>query len=191
LGTLAFKALRQADALDFWTKALAAAPPTRQAIYLANQARLYRAASDHVNFAATTEMALAAAETPQTPNSAKADALSLGAALALDRGRTELALSYLDQALALDRQTENAAGLAQSHELLGRALLDVERIAEAAQSLDRSFYLFAALKDSAGTNRLYELLKTASEKGYPKDLSPYRTVLKNPDSFDPIERLCP
>ncbi|MDR0550203.1 MAG: tetratricopeptide repeat protein [Deltaproteobacteria bacterium] len=192
LGTLAFQAKRPADALDFWTKATEAAPEPRKAIYLANLARLYQAENNAPLFATTVTLALAASQNSQTPIGARADALALGAALALDQGQTEVALNYVNQALDLDRKAENMAGLAQNLEILGRAQKNLDQIPLAAQSLDRSFYLYVALKDKTGANRLYETLKsTHQEKGYPKDLKPYQTVLKNPKAFDPLDKLCP
>jgi tetratricopeptide (TPR) repeat protein len=191
LGSLAYKAKRDKDAVDFWTRALESAPAGRQAIYLANLARLNQARGQEAEFAAQVEMALAAAENSQTPDFARADALSLGAALALSRGEADLAERRLTEALALDRHAENASGLAQSLELAGKALLAKGQFPEAAQSLDRSFHLFAAIKDKEGTNRLYALLRQTHEKGYPKSLAVYQEILKNPQAFNPLEGLCP
>ncbi|MDR2422531.1 MAG: tetratricopeptide repeat protein, partial [Deltaproteobacteria bacterium] len=116
LGTLAFKAKRHGDAEDFWVQATAVAPPNRLAIYYSNLARLYKAQNRPDEFAALTAKALAAAESSLTPPQAKADALSLEASLALSQGERPKALELLEEALSLDRRTENASGLAQNLE---------------------------------------------------------------------------
>ena len=62
----------------------------------------------------------------------------------------------------------------------------------AAASLDRAFYLWAALNDKPAQARVLAALESLSKStGHPKTVQPYRYVQKKPSLFDPINRLCP
>jgi tetratricopeptide (TPR) repeat protein len=191
LGTLAFKANRAKDAAEFWEQALLASPPGRKAIYLANLARLHQNEPLSPKFAELVAAALTAAEDKDTPLPAKADAWSLAALLAFKSEDLPKASQSLETALALDRQTENVSGLAQNLELAGQIQLKNQDYPQAAQSLDRAFYLYAALYDRPALKRLEGLLKVTHQKGYPKDLTPYQKILKNPEDFQPLAETCP
>ncbi|MDR1578160.1 MAG: hypothetical protein LBT86_08065 [Deltaproteobacteria bacterium] len=193
MGSLAFKANRFQDAEQFWLEALKSAPEPRKAIYLANLARLYQTENrpERVTY---TELALTASGLKDVPTFARADALALAAALAQERGETNLAWTYLNEALALDRQTENLPGLAQDLELAGQLQLAAGQIPEAAQNLDRSFYLWAALGNQTGrdgVNRLYGLLQQTHKQGYPRIIDQYQQIHAHPQSFDPLAETCP
>ncbi|MDR2142608.1 MAG: tetratricopeptide repeat protein [Deltaproteobacteria bacterium] len=191
LGTLAYKTGRNRDAEDFWREALDRAPEPRKATYLANLARLYLTEKKPDAFAAHTEMALAAAKNPLTPPAARADALALGATLAQSRGETEPAWIYLNEALDLDRQLENPVGLAQDLELAAKMELAAGQTRQAAQSLDRAFYLWAALGNREGMSRTYAGLGQTHQNGHPQDLASYQKILAHPASFDPLGQGCP
>jgi tetratricopeptide (TPR) repeat protein len=191
LGTLAFRAGRLQDAEDLWNEALAASPPARQAIYLANLARLYQSRNRPDDYLALTARALEASQTPDTPPEARADALALAAGAALEAGDWSLAETYITEGLALDRQKENPAGLAQDLEILAQVQLNREQWPQAAQSLDRSFYLWAAIQNKEGLERTWKLLEKTRQKGWPKDLAPYREVRNNPRKYDLLSQTCP
>jgi tetratricopeptide (TPR) repeat protein len=193
LGSLSFKANRLKDAEMYWQKALEFAPEPRKAIYLANLARLSQAnkSPERISY---IERALEASKTKDVPISARADALALAASLAIEREDRPLAWTFLSEALEIDRQTENLAGLAQDLELSAKLRLAERKIPEAAQDLDRSFYLWAALggtEGREGVKRLLALLRQTHQQGHPKDLAPYLKVQAKPQAFDPLGESCP
>jgi tetratricopeptide (TPR) repeat protein len=191
LGSLAFEAGRPKDAEEFWQEALNSAPPHRQTVYLANLARLYKSQSREAEYLVRADQCLTASQTKGTAAAARADALALGAQVALDRGDSQLAETYLNEALNLDRETENPVGLAQDLELQAELQLAHGQIREGAQSLDRAFYLWAAVGHREAVTRVFALLEKTSRQGFPKELAHYLEVIKNPEAFDPLGQACP
>jgi hypothetical protein len=95
-------------------------------------------------------------------------------------------------ALEIDRRNENQAGLAQDLETLGGLQARTGRPSEAAASLDRAFYLWAALGDGAARARTLAALEALNkETGHPRSVDVYRRINRNPSSFDPINKQCP
>jgi tetratricopeptide (TPR) repeat protein len=118
--------------------------------------------------------------------------LNLSAQAALEDGDPATAERLLLAALELDRASESQVGLAQDLEALAGLQAAAGRPEEAAGGLDRAFYLWAALGDRPGQERILGLLASLREaSGLPKTLKPYQDVLKSPELFNPIERLCP
>ncbi|MDR1545232.1 MAG: hypothetical protein LBU12_00645 [Deltaproteobacteria bacterium] len=194
LGLLALLAGRAQDAEDFWRQAQAEAQAQGrdQTVYLCNLARLELSAGREAAFRAQAELALAAAQTPGVPAAVRADALNLAAQAALKQGRLDQAETLAQAALALDRESENQTGLAQDLETLADIQGQTGRVAEAALSLDRAFYLRAALGDRAALERtLKRLTQSSRSAGLPKSLAPYLAVWRDPELFDPIRRGCP
>jgi hypothetical protein len=98
----------------------------------------------------------------------------------------------LEQALALDRELESQAGLAQDLEPRFRILSAKGDHAGAAQSLGRAFYLRASLRDAEFVKRDPSLLRESRKnRGLPENLAPFEAVAKNPELFDPLKEYCP
>jgi hypothetical protein len=111
---------------------------------------------------------------------------------ALARGDRAGAGGYLAQALEIDRGDENQAGLAEDLEMEGALRLESGDRAGAASSLERAFYLRAALKDSGGMKRILDGLSAFHrDYGVPKNLAPFRAVARDPSLFDPLGERCP
>lgn len=191
LGALAFQLGRAKDAADFWQKAAetAQAKGLSAAPYYCDLARLYQAESRRDEFSAMTAKALA--QTSESDPFTRADALNLAGREAMDRGALEEAENYFNQALELDRKTENTVGLAQDTESLALLMLKLERYGEAAVFMDRSFYLWLAIGRDAAADRLLAQLKDLSAKhGHPQKLDPYLQARRDPAPFR-LARQCP
>jgi tetratricopeptide (TPR) repeat protein len=192
LGSLAFAAGRLADAKEFWLSALdeAGRRGLNPALYHCDLARLALAEGDEAGFRTRAATALELSET--SSDAVRADALNLAARAAMADGDKALAEERLREALSLDRQGENQVGLAQDLETLASLEAASGRAGEAAASLDRAFYLWAALGDKTSQKRVLEALKSLkAESGRPKSLKPYEDVSRRPELFDPLSRLCP
>ncbi len=192
LGSLAFKAGATGDAEDFWQKAaeVAESRGASPALHLCNLARLYLN-QKRPEFPALAARALAEAQKTAVDSGVKADAANLAGHAALAGGDADAAEGYFQEALELDRKTENTAALAQDTEALGRLRLTQNRPSEAAAFLDRAFFLFLAAGDAEGQNRLYNFLKELSrEAGVPKKMTPYDQARQNPESFS-LTSKCP
>jgi tetratricopeptide (TPR) repeat protein len=192
LGALAFQAGRLDDANDYWLSAIAEAQKkgASPALFHCDLARLAMARNDLSEFGRRAALALAASE--GASDSVRADALNLSAQASLSGGDPVQAESYLLKALELDRHSENQVGLAQDLETLAGIQSSSNRPMEAAASLDRAFFLRAALGDRASQRRIMDLLeKLSASSGHPKSLAPYRDVIRDPALFDPLQRLCP
>jgi tetratricopeptide (TPR) repeat protein len=192
LGTLAWRAGRPDDAKEFWLLAVGEAESRgiNSAIFHCDLARLAlsRDQAEEFRLEAATALALSA----DAPELVRADALNLSALSALADGDASLAESHLMGALELDRAGENQVGLAQDLETLAGIQAESGRPLEAAGSLDRAFYLWAALGDRAAQRRTLDRLTALNrESGHPKTLKPYQDVLRDPNLFNPMERLCP
>jgi tetratricopeptide (TPR) repeat protein len=196
LGTLAWRAGRRPDALEFWEEAAARAASLGEspATYLASLARARVDASGAVTpeFRDALARAVTAAAEPGTPDTARADVLNLQARGALATGRAAEALTYLVQALEIDRRLESQSGLAEDLEIAAAIASETGDGAGAASSLERAFYLRAALSDNAGMARVMAALRaSAAEHGLPKSLAPMERVMKDPKLFNPMEDRCP
>ncbi|UQZ87994.1 hypothetical protein C4J81_01675 [Deltaproteobacteria bacterium Smac51] len=191
LGSLAFKAGQAADAEEFWLNAvqLAEGKGASPAIHLCNLARLYLN-QGRPEFPALSARALAAAQAG-ADLTAKADAYNLAGHAALNAGDEAQADTYFQQALEMDRKTENTIGLAQDTESLGRLRQRQNQLQEAAGFLDRSFFLWAAAGDHVSRDRVYALLKELSRSaGFPKKMTPYDQARKHPSDFS-LSSQCP
>jgi tetratricopeptide (TPR) repeat protein len=193
LGLLALRAGRADDAREMWGQAAqeATAKGLGPILYHCNLARLEMAAGNAAwkEYAA---QALAEAAEPGAPESAVADAYNLAAISALEDGDEGQAERFLDLALELDRKNENQRGLAQDLETLAGIQAKTGRPLLAAASLDRAFYLWAALRDRQAQARVLSSLESLSgSSGHPKSTQGYREVLRKPGLFNPIDRLCP
>jgi tetratricopeptide (TPR) repeat protein len=196
LGTLAWRAGRRSDALGFWEDAAsrAQAAGLSPAVHLASlaRARLGEGAPAEAAFADALERARASLEHPGTPPAARADVLNLLARDAYRRGLLEESRSFLSQALEIDRHEENQAGLAEDLELSAKLQGAAEDFPAAASSLERAFYLRAALKDREGTRRVLSALRELRlSAGLPKSLERIEAVARDPELFSPMDDRCP
>lgn len=192
LGSLAYQAGRLDDARDFWLSAVAEAERrgSNPALFHCDLARLALVLGQDEEFRSRAALALTLSE--GVSEAVRADALNLSAQAALADGNKAQAETYLLAALELDRVGENQMGLAQDLETLAGLEASTGRAAEAAASLDRAFFLWAALGDRSAQRRVMGSLEELSKtSGIPKNLKPYQDVIKNPKLFDPMERLCP
>jgi tetratricopeptide (TPR) repeat protein len=196
LGTLAWRAGRRDDALEFWEDAASRASSGNEspAVSLASVARskLADGPSPGPGFAESLARAAAAAGHPGTPDSAKADVLNLRARDALMGGRPDEARAFLAGALEIDRRLENQGGLAEDLEMAAALASASGDWAGAASSLERAFYLRAALRDRDGMGRVMGALRTLNrDRGLPKTLAPMEAVQRDPSLFNPMEERCP
>ncbi|MDR1044161.1 MAG: hypothetical protein LBP33_03460 [Candidatus Adiutrix sp.] len=192
LGSLAFKLGRSQDAEAFWLEAVekAVAQGQSPAAYYCDLARLYLAAGRTAEFSEMSAKALGAAETAGKPP-ALADALNLGGQQALAAGDPALAEERYRRALELDRKSENTVGLAQDTEALGLLMIRLERRAEAAGFLDRSFFLYLALGRDREAGRIFSHLQQLSrEHQFPKKMEPYQAARRDPSPHR-LSNQCP
>jgi Tfp pilus assembly protein PilF len=193
LGLLALKADRKDDARELWREAVAEAERKglNPILFHCNLARLEMDAGDKAAFRLRLAQAMALLEADASERAA-ADAYNLAATAAMEDGDDVSAETYLNDALTLDRKNENQVGLAQDLETLASLQIKTGRFSEAAASLDRAFYLWAALGDKTALNRTMQSLSALSKSsGAPKNVEVYQRIQRNPAAFDPINRLCP
>lgn len=191
LGSLAFNADEIADAENFWQQAASTAEVLGKSpiIHLCNLARLYLK-RERPEF--QTLAAKVLAEAQNTPNlTAKADAFNLAGHAALMAGDEAVAENYFQQALELDRKTENSTGLAQDTEALATLYLKQNKARVAVGFYDRAFFLMAASGDYEGQGRVYGILKNLSKtEGFPKKMDVYDKAMRNPEEFS-LNAKCP
>ena len=108
--------------------------------------------------------------------------------LARDGGDLTQALQHVSVALDLDKQAENPAGIAYDLENLGGLYQEKKMWPDAARELDRAIYLYAALADRAGLERIYEKLEAnRAAGGRPESMAPYQRLRK---TIPPESMLC-
>lgn len=183
LGSLAFQMNRLNDAEEFWLQAAQTAEEHKQsaAPYYCNLARLYLEMKRTEDFNNMAAKALAAAEINPDDRLSLADALNLAGHQARAAGNLEGAEVYLQQALTLDRNTENSSGLAQDTEALGLLMVDLERYSEAAGYFDRAFFLWLAVNNDRNADRVLALLQNLSRQHrHPQKMEPYQAARRNP-----------
>lgn len=187
LGSLAFKAGRYQEAEELWEKALVVAKKDPQksgfAMHLNNLGMLRRKQGRLEEAESLLKRALARAEKdgyrPTVANSHMQ--LGLVAEAQGDFARAEKQLSL---ALEIDRAAENAIGIAQDLEQIGRLRQQQQLWGKAFLDLDRAIRLYGVLGQMEKVSQLYELLETNKAQGeVPESLEPYEGLLVPPDDF--------
>jgi len=183
LGALAFQMNRPKDAEDFWLKAAQTAEDRKisAASYYCDLARLYLDLQRIGDFNSMTDRALKAAEINPHDRFTLADAFNLAGHQAKIAGDPVKAEDYFRQALELDRETENTAGLAQDTEALGNLMIGLERYSEAAGYLDRAFFLWLAGNRDRNADRVLSVLQKLSKThNHPQKIEPYQAARRDP-----------
>jgi tetratricopeptide (TPR) repeat protein len=183
LGSLAYKAGRSQEAERLWREALIVAQTDTQKsgllLHLTNLGMLMRQQGRLAEAESLLQRALAVGK--NNGQGSLADTyLQLGL-VAQAHGDLAKAEMNLGLALAADKAGENSQGIALDLEKLG-ILHQQRRLWErAAQELDRSIRLYAALGQVDKVGRLYALLKVNhAEGGVPKSLDSYHELLLPP-----------
>jgi len=181
LAGLAFKVGRLEDAERFWREAVHVAEKdesqTGLALHLGNLGMLMRTTNRLEEAAGLLERARSAALKAGPGGISAGIHLQLGL-LAQVQGRLTEAEGYIKTALQMDKEAENALGVAQDLEKLGLLFHQREMWTEAAATLDRAFYLYAALGDQAKVLMLYQWLqKNHAAGGRPESLAPYAEMI--------------
>jgi tetratricopeptide (TPR) repeat protein len=100
------------------------------------------------------------------------------------RGDYARADKQLSRALEIDKAAENAIGIAQVLEQIGRLRQQQQLWEQAFLDLDRAIRLYGALGKTEKVSQVYELLETNRTQGeVPESLEPYEGLLVPPDDF--------
>jgi tetratricopeptide (TPR) repeat protein len=194
MGTLAYQAKRFDDARNFWQRAaeVAIERGTSPGTFYSNIAGLENDLGNTIEFERNLSLARETLNNADTSKGARSDILNLSAISALKRGDLDSAETLLEEAMTIDRELENQAGLAQDLETRYTIYTERGNHALAAQSLSRAFYLRASLGDIDLLKKDLALLRASNKAyGHPENMGPYEAIAKKPALFDPLKGYCP
>ncbi|HYA01826.1 MAG TPA: tetratricopeptide repeat protein [Syntrophobacteria bacterium] len=183
LGTLAYKLGRLEEAERFWREALAASEDDARhpgrVVNLNNLGMLLRQQGKLQEADVMLRRALSVGgENGQVSAANTNFQLAL---LAQTRSDLVTAERHLSVALALDKETEHAQGIAQDLEHLGILHQRQQAWDRAATELDRAIRLYAALGNTAKVTETLKLLEANREaSGIPESVEVYRRLLLPP-----------
>lgn len=183
LGSLAYKLGRLQEAERFWREALAASEggPRHSGLvlHLNNLGMLMRQEGKLTEAEDVLRRALNVAG--QQGQGSTANTHFQLALLAQTRSDLATAERHLSTALALDREAENARGIAQDLEHLGILHQMQHSWDRAAGEMDRAIRLYSALGSMDKVALLFSLLEANREaSGIPESLEKYRRLLVAP-----------
>jgi tetratricopeptide (TPR) repeat protein len=187
LGSLAYEAGRYQEAEELWEKALVVAEKNPQksgfAMHLNNLGMLRRKQGRLEEAESLFKRALARAENSGYRPTMANSHVQLGL-VAEARGDFASAGKQLRRALEIDRAAENAFGIAQDLEQIGRLHQLQQLWQKAFFDLDRAIRLYGALGKMENVSQLYNLLEINKiQGGVPESLEPYEGLLVPPDEF--------
>jgi tetratricopeptide (TPR) repeat protein len=180
LGTLAYKLGRLEEAERLWREALAASEEDARhpglVVNLNNLGMLLRQGGRLQEAEVVLRRALSAGS--KDGQGSAANTLFQLALLAQARGELAAAEGHLSAALALDKESEDAQGIAQDLEHLGLLHQRQQAWDRAAAELDRAIRLYAALGRAAKVEETLKLLEANREaSGIPESVEGYRRLL--------------